>query len=336
MQLRPARAVGQPAGFFFFGPFGALTHAAIPPRLFRQALMEVSRLPIRSASSIGVQREITKDTVIEVDYYHRDIRNLLGIRQSNLTFQSRVTGRSFLPPFTAGEITTFGPWFDGTYNALIVSFNKRLSRRFMLGGNYTFARATDNQLGIQTLPSDSFVGIVPVVTEPGTGRTNAGGPFTRANGRFVAAANTFLNGPDLDKGPSDLALDHVFQIHGLVIFPWQFEVSSIFRAQSGFHFSRSATITEDPDGNGTFNTIDHGPGAGRNAFTSPAFVNLDLRLSKRFDLGERFKLQVLFEFFNLLNRQNPAAVNLLNNAQLGTPLQVLPGREGQIGVRLEF
>ncbi len=116
-----------------------------------------------------------------------------------------------------------------------------------------------------------------------------------ANGGFVARAGTFLNGPDLDKGPSDLSVNHIFQINGLVELPWQIQVSSILRSQSGFHFSRTAAVTEDPDVNGTFNTIDHGPGAGRNAFTAPPFVNLDMHLAKRFAVGERVKVQVLFK-----------------------------------------
>jgi hypothetical protein len=186
------------------------------------------------------------------------------------------------------------------------------------------------------LPSDSFVGTVPVVTETATGKTNQNGPFTTASGKFVAQAGTFLNGPDLDKGPSDLAVDHIFQINGLMELPWQIQISSIFRTQSGFHFSRTAPIAEDPDGDGTFNAIDHGPSGGRNAFTAPAFVNLDMRLAKRFDIRERFKVQVLFEFFNVLNRQNPAAVQTLNTALFGKASQVLPGREGQIGFRIEF
>ena len=85
--------------------------------------------------------------------------------------------------------------------------------------------------------------------------TNAGGPYTRANGRFVAQANTFVNGPDLDKGPSDLSLDHTFQLNGLLDLPWQVQLSGIFRAQSGFHFSRN-NATTDPDGDGTLNGID--------------------------------------------------------------------------------
>ncbi|MDQ6653834.1 MAG: TonB-dependent receptor [Acidobacteriota bacterium] len=332
-------AIGQPAGYFVFGPFGVLNNPIIPPANFPVRIDGSFKTPHTLAFSAGVQREIGKDMVVEVDYHHRDIRNLLGTRSSNLAFKSRVTGRSFLT--SEGEINTFGPFFKGTYDALILNFNKRFSRRFLLGANYTFANATDNSLGIFARPSDSFIGIVPEVTEPSTGRSNRDGSFITAppNPHFVAQAGTFLNGPDLDKGPSDLAVDHIFQINGLVEFPWQIQVSGIFRTQSGFHFSRTDPKLSDPDGDGATNGIDLGPGAGRNAFTAPPFVNLDLRLAKRFSLGERVKVQVLFEFFNLLNHQNPADVGRKQGIALepfGSKTQVLPGREGQIGFRIEF
>jgi hypothetical protein len=334
-------AIGQPAGYFVFGPFGQLNNAVLPPRLNPTSIDGTFKIPHTLSFSVGVQREIGKDMVIEADYYHRSIRNLLGLRKSNLAFESRVLGRRFLPPFTQGEITTFGPFYEGSYDALVVNFNKRLSRRFLAGANYTFADATDNSRGILTYPSDNFIGTVPEVTETSTGRSNRDGSFTRANGTFVAQAGTFLNGPDLDKGPSDLAVNHIFQVNGLVEFPWQIQVSGIFRSQSGFHFSRNsiAGVVNDADGDGNTNGIDHGPGGGRNAFTAPAFVNLDMRFTKRFDIGERVKVHVLFEFFNLLNRQNPAAVSPRTDIALepfGTRLQVLPGREGQIGFRIEF
>lgn len=332
-------AVGRPAGFFFFGPFGALSHAAIPPQPLPTSIDSSFSTPHTLSFSVGVQRQLTKDMVVGADYYHRDIRDILGERQTNIDFTARVLGRRFLAPFPQGPITTFGPWYSGTYDALVINFDRRLSRRFQLGGSYTFAHATDNQLGIFSLPSDSFVGTVPLVTEPTTGKSNQNGPFTTVSGKFVAQAGTFLNGPDLDKGPSDLSLNHIFQLNGLLELPWQIQVSSIFRAQSGFHFSRNAAVTEDPDGNGTFNTIDHGPGAGRNAFTAPPFVTLDMRFAKRFGVGERARVQLLFEVFNLLNRQNPAAVGQSASDLIqpfGKASQVLPGREGQIGFRIEF
>lgn len=334
-------AIGQPAGYFVFGPFGVLNNAVLPPRLNPTSIDGSFKIPHTLSFSFGVQREIGRDMVIEADVFIREIRNLLGVRKSNLAFESRVLGRRFLPPFTQGEITTFGPFFEGNYHSLVVNFSKRFTRRYLLGANYTFADATDNSRGILTFPSDNFIGTVPVVTETSTGRSNQNGSFTRANGTFVAQAGTFLNGPDLDRGPSDLSVTHIFQINGLVELPWQIQVSSIFRAQSGFHYSRStiAGVINDADGDGNTNGIDHGPGGGRNAFTAPPFVNLDMRFSKRFDVGERAKVHVLFEFFNLLNRQNPAAVSPRTDLPLepfGTRLQVLPGREGQLGLRIEF
>ncbi len=330
-----AAAVGKAPGFFFWGPFGALAHAAIPAQLFPTDIDRGFKTPFTRSVSIGVQQEI-KNVLIEADYYHREMNHLLGIRQTNTSFASRASNRQFLPPFTAGPIRTFGPWYHGTYDGFVVSFTRRFARRFSLSGNYAFADQSDNQLGIDTLPSDSFVGVAPIVTESTTGRTNENSSFTRANGRFVAKAGSFVNGPDLDKGPSDLSVSHTFQLNGLLELPWQFQISGLFRAQSGYHFSQLGA-QEDPDGDGTFNTINHGPG--RNAFTSPPFVNLDLRFTKRFNITERVKLHALFEFFNVFNRQNPAAVQQVPgvaNIPFNSIIQVLPGREGQVGLRLEF
>ncbi len=340
-----ATAIGQPAGYFVWGQFGVLNNPIIPAATTPTAVDSTFKTPHTLSFSVGVQREVFKDLVVEVDYFHREMRNLLGVRLSNLAFRSRVAGigRSFDPPGSP-ELPTFGPFFEGKYDGVVIGFNKRFSKRYLLGGSYTYAKATDNSLGINSFPTDQFIGIVPEVTEPCpsanptcTRQNNLNGPFTSRNGNLVQQAGTFHNGPDLDKGPSDLALDHIFQMSGLVDLPWQFQVSGIFRAQSGFHFSRFDEASRDPDGNGNFNSIDFT--AGRNAFTAPPFVNLDLRFSKRFVITERVRLQLLFEFFNVFNRQNPADVfNRVNrpNEPFGQPEQVLPGREGQVGFRIEF
>ena len=330
-------SIGQPAGYFVFGSTGFLTNVIIPPQLRPTAIDGSFQTPHTFGYNIGVQRELGRDMVIEADYFHRDIKDLLGLRVANIAFDSRVTGRRFLPPFTQGPILTYGPFYEGEYDALIINVNKRFSRRYQFGASYTFAKATDNSLGINSAPSDSFVGIAAEVTEPSTGRSNRNGPFTRSNGILVQQAGSFVNGPDRDKGPSDLALDHVFQVNGIVELPWQFQLSGILRAQSGFHFSQVAATLADHDGDGATNAID--VNAGRNAFTAPAFVNLDMRFAKRFKITERVSAQVLFELFNVFNRQNPAAIGQQQNVTsqpFGAATQVLPGREGQFGFRLEF
>jgi outer membrane receptor protein involved in Fe transport len=332
-------AIGQAAGYFVFGPTGLLTNVIIPPQLRPTDVADSFETPHTLGYTAGVQRELTPDMSIAVDYFHREMRNLLGLIESNIAFESRVLGRRFLPPFTQGPIRTFGPFFEGTYDALVVDFRRRFNRRFALGASYTHADATDNSLGIESLASDSFIGTVPAVTETSTGRSNVNGPFTRANGTRVQQAGTFLNGPDRDKGPSDLALDHVFQVNGLVELPFEIMVSGIVRAQSGFHFSRTppAGVLVDPDGDASVNGID--VDAGRNAFTAPSLFNVDMRFTKRFTVASRFKVDVLLEFFNLLNRQNPAAVGRRTDVPIepfGQSIQVLPGREGQFGFRIEF
>jgi hypothetical protein len=340
-----ALAIGQQPGYFVWGQFGVLNNPIIPAAPTPTAVDSTFRTPHTLGFSIGVQREITSDMVVEVDYHHREMRNLLGVRLSNLAFRSRVAGigRSFDPPGTP-ELPTFGPFFEGKYDGLVIAFNKRFGNRYQIGANYTYSKATDNSLGIFSFPTDQFIGMVPEVTEPCpatnpgcTPQNNHNSPFTSRNGNLVQQAGTFHNGPDLDKGPSDLALDHIFQVNGLMDLPWKFQISGIFRAQSGFHFSRFDEASRDPDGNGNFNSIDFT--AGRNAFTAPPFINLDLRFTKRFDIGERVKVHLLLEFFNVLNRQNAAAV--FNRADrpgelFGEASQVLPGREGQVGFRISF
>jgi hypothetical protein len=234
-----------------------------------------------------------------------------------------------------------------------------MSRRFTLGGSYGYVSENDNALnsdlgtgalgtgtGGTGFPTDSFRGVPPVVTDPGTvdpvtgnvtcsSKTNATAAFFACNGNYVPKAGVFYNGARLDNGPSDFALRHTFETHGLVELPWKVQFSSIFRAQSGFHYTANAKVPIDQDGNGTFNGRDLQ--TGRNAFSAPPFVNLDLRVAKTWVIHERFRVQGLFEFFNLFNNGNPAAMqNNQSVAGFGTISQRLPGREGQAGLKIEF
>lgn len=349
-------SVGRQPGFFFWGGFGHLTMNFPVPQVF---LLPITvdpglRTPHTHNFHLGLQREITRNVVILVDYHHRDIRDMLGVRTSNLAFEARLPGRSGqLQPGTGSRrILSYGPWYEGRYDGISAGMRKRLSRRFTLETSYTWANAVDNALNssfvsnVQTGlgagslgsygPTDSFVGTAPIVTDAGSGRTNADGSFIASNGNPVPQAGKFYSGPDLDRGPSDFAFNHTLLMHGAVSLPWQLQISGIFRAQSGFHFSVASETPVDVDGDGLLNGVDFI--AGRNRFQAPAYINLDMRFSRRFSIKDRVRLEVLIEFFNVLNRANPAAVQQFQNPSipLGTPLQSLPGREGQIGVRIDF
>jgi len=378
-----------PANYWSWDPFGNLT--TIGGILGTAGLLPITvdpgfKVPRTYNYHAGIQHELRSGMVITFDYYHKDIADITTVRATNLAFEARMPGdgNELVPGTGSKRIESFGPWGAGTYDGFTVGFQKRLAQHFMLQANYTFVHAIDDVLnstltseiqngeGINFLAiaglSDSYVGIVPQVTDANTGQTNANGPFINSNLNPVPKAGTYYNGAIIDKGPSDLALNHTFLAHGIWELPWKFELAGIFRAQSGFHYGVSPfSGGSDFDGDGLFNGAGlnfAGQGAlyARNAQTAPSFVNMDIRFAKRFNIGERVKAQALFEMFNLFNRSNSAAVNGLEptcpndppnisplgpqpcnvfQSQGGAPgvgqtLQYLPGREGQIGIRFEF
>jgi hypothetical protein len=378
-----------PANYWSWDPFGNLTTIGGILGTAGQVPITVDpgfKVPHTFNYHVGIQHEIGSGMVVTFDYYHKDIADITTVRATNLAFEARMPGdgNELVPGTGPKRIESFGPWGAGTYDGFTIGFQKRMSHRFTLQANYTFTHATDDVLnstltseiqngeGVNFLAiaglSDSFVGTVPLVTDANTGQTNANGPFINSNVNPVPKAGTFYNGATIDSGPSDLSLAHTFLAHGIVQLPWGVEWSSIFRAQSGFHYSVGPFGGgSDFDGDGLFNGEGlHFAGQGalyaRNSQTGPAFVNMDMRIAKRFNLGERVKAQVLFEMFNLLNRANAAAVNGLEptcandppnigplgpqpcnvfqmqqqQLGIGAIQQYLPGREGQFGVRLEF
>jgi outer membrane receptor protein involved in Fe transport len=355
-----------PANYWSYDPFGNLTTIGGINGTAGQVPISVDpgfKVPHTLGYHVGVQRELSSDMVVTADYFHKDIRDITTVRATNLAFEARLDGfaNELVPGTGPKRIESFGPWGSGTYDGFTVGFQKRMSRHFTVQASYTYAHAVDDVLnstlaseiqtgeGVNFLAisglSDSFVGKVPTVTDPDTGQINTSSAFIDSVGNYVPKAGTFYNGAKVDKGPSDLALTHTFLVHSIVQLPWKFELAGIFRAQSGFPFGVSpADGGPDFDGDGLFNGAGlfinglGNPLYARNSQNAPAFVNIDLRIAKRFNLGERVKAQVLFEMFNLFNRDNPAAVQGLEGGtpSLGSPLQYLPGREGQIGVRFDF
>jgi hypothetical protein len=81
---------------------------------------------------------------------------------------------------------------------------------------------------------------------------------------------------------------------------------------------------------------------GRNRFTSPNFFQWDMRLSRRIPLGERFKIDVIADAFNLLNRTNIAAVNQLcdptagSTCAAGQPSASYDARQFQFALKLSW
>jgi outer membrane receptor protein involved in Fe transport len=265
--------------------------------------------PYNETFTIGGER--TAGAVgLGVTYAHRLIRNILGVRLTNLSPQSRTVGAAITTD--GGPIQrTYGPWYDGDYDALILSLAKPFNGRYQLQASYTYARGTDN------------------LANP-----NLGLGVGAQGGGAVPTDNLNL---EFDRGHSDLAVPHAVVASGVLALPAGLSVSGVFRGTSGTFFSAAGSL-RDYDGDGIASSRPEG--TTRNQFRGPSAFTTDLRLEKRFTFG-RYTAAGLIEVFNLFNARNPRLIDntFAGNAPtatFGTVRVPLPGRETQVGLRLLF
>jgi hypothetical protein len=81
---------------------------------------------------------------------------------------------------------------------------------------------------------------------------------------------------------------------------------------------------------------------GRNRFVTPGFFQWDLRVSRQIPFGERFKLDLIADAFNLFNRTNVASVNQLCDPSAGAtcsagqPTASYDARQFQFALKLSW
>lgn len=192
-----------------------------------------------------------------------------------------------------GRISVFDSGADSIYHGGFVQLNKRYSANFQILTSYTFSKVID------TAPSQ-----VSVVV-----------PFD--DGQNVQ--DTLR--PNLDRGPGEADVRHRFVFSAVWDLPYarswsnpvlralfsDYQLSGIISVQSGRFFS--ATVGGDPNNNGQVAT-DRPPMVGRNTIEGPGFASADVRLTREIALfGERLRLQLMGDAFNLTNRVNFSAFN---------------------------
>jgi len=247
------------------------------------------------------------------------------------------------------------------YHALTVNVQKRVSRGFELLSSYTWSHSIDNGTDLQSTlePQDSrfpfleksnsvndqrhrWVTSAVFQTAAGRGGDNAWkhflGGFTVAPIIELSSGRPFnvITGTDtrLDLGASQARPSVVSS--GGTTSPFipgvHFTQADVCLANDGSDFV--VPFFTPPAGcNGSL---------GRNAFVGPGFFQVDLRLSKQIPFGERLKLDLIADGFNLFNRTNVAAVNQLCDPTAGAtcfagqPTAAYDARQFQFALKLRW
>jgi hypothetical protein len=202
---------------------------------------------------------------------------------------------------------------------------------------YSYAGGTDLQTPLTIAPGFAQADVVPNVDVYRTDnrstydamtirlqgnirRANLTAHYTLASaktwGCFVGELFDYVNGvcdplnafQPGDHGPSGEDVRHRFVLAGIVHAPLGFEISTLTQLES----ARPFTLGDGANRaiiNGTKTTLDQ--------FRGTPFMQVDLRVERPFNFGERWSLMPFVEFFNLFNRNNPANNFVADVAALG-------------------
>jgi hypothetical protein len=305
--------------------------------------------------SFTVQRALSSSLLLEVAYVGTSGSRLLTASDINAALPG-ATDPTTRQPFgpALGEIRELSNSAHSIYHGLQSKLEKRFSKGLYFLGSYTWSKSIDNQSnGTDTAIASGQYPQDPL--NPGLDRGLSS--FDRPQ---VFVGSVVWEIP-FGRGPVEHSRTR--ELVNAALGGWQ--VSGILTAQSGTPFSvlmNCADINAQGDNcrpnriasgslaqpsiNAWFNTAafvipstpEYGD-AGRNILRSPGLNDIDLALSKSFPWGsaESRRLQIRTEFFNALNHTNLGVpVNSIDSPAFGTITSAGPGREIQLGARLEF
>jgi hypothetical protein len=115
-------------------------------------------------------------------------------------------------------------------------------------------------------------------------------------------------------------------------FPWGIVASGLIRAASGNPGARTQNFSSPLLRQGTTTLRMEPFGSQR----GPIVPVTSIRLAKRFNFTEQYRLEVNFSVFNLANSSAPVGTSYLSGATFGRPTSILSPRVARVGARITF
>ncbi len=221
---------------------------------------------------------------------------------------SGATTQTYTVPFYTNRIDTgTGEVFVGYsdvnswYNSMVITLRRPMRHGLEFTANYTLSKAFD---GAQVTGSNGTFNGSDVSLDPKNRKAEYALSDLDQRHRFVANAIWMPTLSNLGSKPAKM-----------IVNGWA--LSTIVTMSTGQPVTPFITGTPSPlDGGLTGGEASNAnPNAGRagwlarNSFTAPGFHNVDFRLARQFGLGERVKLALMGEVFNIFNHTNVSSVN---------------------------
>lgn len=335
-----------------FATLPAVPLAAINLYLFAKNYEQ----PLVKQGRLSFERQLMPNLNLAITYAYYNGTNLTHTRDVNftapvdrpfteaggptLTFQRfNIAGVNPRPLTAFNRVSLFESSGHSKYNGLSFELRRNLANHFSFIAAYTYSKAKDDK------PDQT---IVVAGTDDSKILQNQFDVSTEYGRSDLDLKHRFVFSPVYEVGKfggDNAALD-------AILGHWV--LSGIFQAQSGFAYSAAVLGNPNNDDN-TAN--DRLSGTLRNQYSTPNTFQIDLRLSRIFAFGERYRLTVLGEGFNILNRSNVSGVNnqyynstfntttqtgvltrVNANGALafGQPNRFLSERQFQLGIKFDF
>ena len=252
------------------------------------------KTPYALHATLGVQHAFTSHWTGSLEYTHQQGNHSFRRYQ----YQAGYTLASPLYPAereaqrdNVPNVTLFRADNRSSFNSLALRVRGNLSRTFDLETSYTLARA-------------STWGCV------------LGELFDYVNG-VCNPLQAFGPGDD---GPSGEDIRHRLVIAGTYRAPGGVEMSTLSQFESARPFTLTTTVPVTGVGDGFDNrAVINGHSVPLDALRGTPYAQVDLRVSRPIQFGDRLRLTPFAEFFNLFNRNNPGANYVTDVAGLPVP-----------------
>jgi hypothetical protein len=316
----------------------------IAPSVFRADPRFVT--PYSAQANIGVERLLSSDVTLRADYLFTRGTHLPRTRNINLLPPVVLTSTNAAslgilaatpqqlnrPVFGRGRID---PRFDAiyqledsassTYHGLTLALNKRLSQEFELLASYTLSKTIDDASDFDEQPANPY----DLHAERALSRQDV-------RQRFVLSALFELpfgdDEEDKNKGEEKESL-----LAGVLR---HIEIAPLVTLSSGRPVN---TLTgADEERSRAFPLASRPLTVKRNALLTPAFFNFDLRALKYVPFGEKRRLDLVVEFFNLFNHPNVTSINSFYGSRavplptFSTATAYLSPRQVRFSIDFEF